>query len=62
MTEEDTMRYIPKHADDYGVSGRDDSFDSAFLFNDASDMVEVLAEDWSLSEDELFELDMVLVN
>ena len=56
------MRYIPKHADDYGVSGRDDSFDSAFLFNDASDMVEVLAEDWSLSEDELFELDMVLVN
>lgn len=57
------MRYIPKHADDYGLSGSDDAFDAAFLFNDGSEMVEVLGDDWSLSEDdELLDLDLMLVN
>lgn len=57
------MRYIPKHADDYGLSCGDDSFDAAFLFNDGSEMVEVMGGDWSLSDDEeLFELDLVNVN
>jgi len=57
------MRYIPKHADDYGLSSSDDSFDAAFLFNDGSEMVEVMGGDWSLSDDEeLFELDLVNVN
>lgn len=57
------MRYIPKHADDYGLSSNDDAFDAAFLFNDGSEMVEVLGDDWSLSEDdELLDLDLMLVN
>lgn len=57
------MRYIPKHADDYGLSSNDDAFDAAFLYNDGSEMVEVLGDDWSLSEDdELLDLDLMLVN
>ena len=57
------MRYIPKYADDYGLSSNDDAFDAAFLFNDGSEMVEVLGDDWSLSEDdELLDLDLMLVN
>ncbi len=57
------MRYIPKHADDYGLSTSDDAFDGAFLFNDGSEMVEVMGGDWSLTDDdELIELDLVNVN
>lgn len=61
--QEEMMRYIPKHADDYGLSSSDDAFDGAFLFNDGSEMVEVMGGDWSLSDDdELLELDLVLAN
>ena len=57
------MRYIPKHADDYGLSSSDDAFDASFLFNDGSEMVEVMGGDWSLSEDdELLDLDLMHVN
>ncbi|WP_156901202.1 MULTISPECIES: hypothetical protein [Nisaea] len=58
------MRYIPKHADDYGLSSNDDAFDAAFLFNDGSEMVEVLGDDWSLSDDDdaLLDLDLMQAN
>ncbi len=58
------MRYIPKHADDYGLSSSDDAFDAAFLFNDGSEMVEVLGDDWSLSDDDdaLLDLDLMQAN
>ena len=61
--QEEMMRYIPKHADDYGLSSSDDAVDGAFLFNDGSEMVEVMGGDWSLSDDdELLELDFEFVN
>ncbi|MEP3123508.1 MAG: hypothetical protein ABJO52_16660 [Nisaea sp.] len=55
------MRYIPKHADDYGLSNTEDAFDAAFLFNDGSEMVEILGGDWSLSDedDALIDLDLM---
>lgn len=56
------MRYIPKHADDYGVTGLDEAFDASFLYNDSSEMLELLGDDWSLEADDVLELDMVLIN
>lgn len=54
------MRYLTKHSDDYGLDGVEDYAETAFFLRDRAEMLDGLADDWSLDEDD--ELDFEAVN
>ena len=53
------MRHIPKFSDDYGLS-RIDPTEAAILSADIDELMDAMADDWSLEDAE--ELDLGLNN